>query len=67
MFDSQICETACDTQLVSSKEPTLLERLQDKRVYAAAKLADIDAAIAALTANPDLEKALTAVSRSMRY
>lgn len=80
MFDQMIPVNLCGTegpadptgpdgcsQLISYKEPTMLEQLQNKRVFAATKLAEIDAAIEALTANPDLEKALTAISRSMRY
>lgn len=54
-------------QLAPYKEPSMMETLQNKRIVASAKLEEIDAAIAALTANPEIEKVLTAIGRTLRY
>ena len=47
------------------KKPTVLERLRVQRDVLAAKLAETDAAIEALTAHPEVERVLAAVNRAL--
>ena len=48
------------------REPTVTERLADKRQRLAQQLAETDEALAALKANPEIERVLNLVQRASR-
>ena len=47
--------------------PTLTERLKDERQGLATRLAELDAALAALESNPEVQKILDLVQKVARY
>ena len=60
---------AVDTlgQCVEVQRPTLTERLTQERQGLAARLAELDAAIAALQSNPEIQRILDLVQKVTRY
>lgn len=60
-------EPATEAVQKQFKEPTVTERLQDKRDRLAAQIQQTDEALAALKANPEIERVLNLVQRAARY
>jgi hypothetical protein len=52
---------------ISKCQPTLTERIKRERDEVAARLADLDAALQALEASPEVKKVLDLVQKVARY
>lgn len=60
-------ETAARNSLGNSYTPSLTERLKAQREEAAKRLSELDAAIGALEANPQVQAVLDLVQKVARY
>lgn len=68
MFNQLSSPECCDGQLTSrARELTVKERLLDQRSRYTEILKEVNDAISALEANPEIEKVLTLVGKTVRY
>jgi thymidylate kinase len=68
MFDKLSSPECCDERLTGrARELTVKERLLDQRSRYTEILKEINDAISALDANPEIEKVLTLVGKTIRY
>lgn len=59
-----ISEGTCCTSEKQAVAPSLLDNLRRRQIDASSRLADLNAAIAALEANPEVAKVLELVARA---
>lgn len=69
MFDEYpmggtLANAACEK---SDCSPTARKQLEQKKARLTKELSDVDAAIEALDANPEIERVLTLVGRTVRF
>lgn len=66
MYGNEPVPMSCTSEL-NKYQPTLTERIKRERDEAAARLADLDAALQALETNPQVKAVLDLVQKVSRY
>jgi hypothetical protein len=67
MYDNNVNAVDMPGKCVEVQRPTLTERLTQERQGLAARLTELDAAIAALQSNPEIQRILDLVQKVARY
>lgn len=67
MYGNEAVPMPCTASEISKYQPTLTERIKRERDEVAARLADLDTALQALEANPQVKAVLDLVQKVSRY